>query len=173
MTVGTNQPAGPGVGRNRRLRILVFTLALLVLAADQVTKVWAVSALGGGRTIPVVGDLLQFRLLYNPGAAFSIGEGFTWVFTAVAAVITVAITVVAWRVRSLGWSLGLGLVLGGAATHLLDRLFREPAFARGKVVDFIDYAGLFVGNVADIAIVLGAAVLAVMSLRGVGVDGGR
>lgn len=173
MTVGTNQPAGPVAGRHRRFRVLAFTLALLVLAADQLTKLWAVSALGGGRAIPVIGDLLQFRLLYNPGAAFSIGADLTWVFTAVAAVIVVAITVIAWRVRSPGWSLGLGLVLGGAATHLLDRLFREPAFARGRVVDFIDYAGLFVGNVADIAIVLGAAVLAVMSLRGTGVDGAR
>jgi signal peptidase II len=173
MTVGTNRPADPVAGRNRRLRVFVFGLALLVLVADQITKLWAVSALARGRTISVIGELLQFRLLYNPGAAFSIGEGFTWVFTAAAAVIVVVITIVAWRVRSPGWGLGLGLVLGGAATHLLDRLFREPGFARGRVVDFIDYAGLFVGNVADIAIVLGAAVLAVMSLRGVRMDGRR
>ncbi len=132
---------------------------------DQGTKLWAVSALAGGRSISVIGELLEFRLLYNPGAAFSIGEGSTWVFTVIAAVMVVAVVIFAWRVRSPGWSVGLGLVLGGATTHLLDRLFREPAFARGRVVDFIDYAGLFVGNVADIAIVCGAVLLAVMNLR--------
>jgi signal peptidase II len=165
VTVGTNQPSDPVSTRNRRLRVLVFGLAALVLLVDQVTKAWAVSALAQGRTITVIGDLLQFRLFYNAWAAFSIGTGFTWVFTVVAAVIVVVIAIVGWRARSLGLSLGLGLVLGGAVTHLLDRLFREPAFGRGRVVDFIDYAGLFVGNVADIAIVLGAVVLAVWSLR--------
>jgi signal peptidase II len=174
MTVGADAPV-PAVGdgaRARRFRLAVFGLAAVVLIADQATKRWAVSALSGDRSISVIGDLLQFRLLYNPGAAFSIGERFTWVFTLFAAGIVVAIAVVGWRVRSPGWSLGLGLVLGGATTHLLDRLFREPAFARGHVVDFIDYAGFFVGNVADIAIVLGAAVLAWMNLRGIAVDGG-
>ncbi|HST85605.1 MAG TPA: signal peptidase II [Kineosporiaceae bacterium] len=171
MTVGTNQPvAGGGI---RKLRLIVFGLAGLILVADQTTKLWAVSELAGGRSISVIGDLLQFRLLYNPGAAFSIGEGFTWVFTGVAALIVVAVAIVGWRVRSLGWSIGLGLVLGGAATHLLDRLFREPAFARGQVVDFIDYAGFFVGNVADIAIVLGAIMLAVLNLRGIAVNGAQ
>jgi signal peptidase II len=95
------------------------------------------------------------------------------VFTGVAALIVVAVAINAWRVRSLGWSIGLGLVLGGATTHLLDRLFREPAFARGHVVDFIDYAGFFVGNVADIAIVLGAIMLAVLNLRGIAVNGAQ
>lgn len=64
----------------------------------------------------------------------------------------------------LGWALGLGLLLGEAVSHLGDRLFREPGFARGHVVDCIDY-GPFVGNVADIAIVCGALVL--LCLRGV------
>jgi signal peptidase II len=157
----------------RKLHVVVFGLAALVLVLDQATKRWAVAELTGGRTISIVGDLLQFRLLYNPGAAFSIGQEFTWLFTVVAALIVVAVAIAAWRVRSPGWSVGLGLVLGGAVTHLLDRLFREPAFARGHVVDFIDYAGLFVGNVADIAIVLGAALLAVMNLRGIAINGER
>lgn len=172
MTVEANQPVPLAGGQGRRLRGVVLGLAVLVVVADQVTKVWAVSELADGRSISVLGDLLRFRLLYNSGAAFSIGEGSTWVFTVAAGVILVAISIVAWRVRSPGWSVGLGLVLGGAATHLLDRLFREPAFARGHVVDFIDYAGFFVGNVADIAIVVGAVLLAVMNLRGIAVDGG-
>lgn len=154
-----------------RLRAYLLLLAGSVLALDQVTKLWATSTLADGRTISVVGELLQFRLLYNPGAAFSIGVGFTWVFALIAGIAVIVIVGYAWRVRSMSWTIGLGLVLGGATTHLLDRLFREPAFARGHVVDFIDYAGFFVGNVADIAIVGGGFLLAVLNLRGISVDG--
>ncbi len=151
----------------------VLGLALAVLVVDQLTKRWATSALSDGGRVAVLGDLLGLRLLYNPGAAFSIGTGVTWIFTIIAAVAVAAITRAAWKVRTGGWALALGLVLGGATTHLLDRLFREPGFARGHVVDFIDYAGFFVGNVADISLVVGGALIVVLYLRGVGIDGRR
>ncbi|GGO78553.1 signal peptidase II [Nonomuraea cavernae] len=54
-----------------------------------------------------------------------------------------------------------------ATTYLLDRLFRPPGFAQGHVVDFIDYGGLFVGNVADIALTGGCALLMLLSFRGI------
>ncbi|TQJ23338.1 signal peptidase II [Micromonospora sp. A202] len=145
----------------------VVLIAAVVLAADQLTKYWAESALSDGQTITVVGELLQLRLVYNPGAAFSIGAAYTWIFAVFAAAAVVAVTVVARRVMSRAWAVALGLVLGGATTHLLDRLFREPGFARGHVVDFIDYAGFFVGNVADIALVVGVGVVMVLNLRGI------
>jgi signal peptidase II len=59
---------------------------------------------------------------------------------------------------------GIASLLGGAISHLGDRLLREPGFALGHIVDFIDYAGFFVGNVADIFLVLGALYLVVLSL---------
>jgi signal peptidase II len=154
----------------RGIRLTVLLLAVTVLAVDQVSKRWAVSRLSGDRSISVLGDVLRLRLLYNPGAAFSMGTELTWVFTIVAAVAVVAVVAVVWRTRSRLWSLGLGLALGGATSHLLDRLFRDPGFARGHVVDFIDYSGLFVGNIADIAIVGGFALLAVMYLAGVPIN---
>ncbi|GAA0266645.1 signal peptidase II [Cryptosporangium japonicum] len=132
---------------------------------DQATKYWAERALSDGREITVVPPLIDFRLVYNPGAAFSIGESMTWVFAIAAAAAVVGILYYARRVTSLAWALALGAVLGGAASHLGDRLFREPGFARGHVVDFIDYNGFFVGNVADIALVLGAIVLALLTFR--------
>ena len=55
-------------------------------------------------------------------------------------------------------------MLGGAISHLGDRLFREPGFAVGHIVDFIDYSGIFVGNVADIFLVLGAIYLVALSI---------
>ncbi|WP_063725885.1 signal peptidase II [Cryptosporangium arvum] len=139
--------------------------AAVVLVVDQATKYWAERTLSDGREIEVIPPLIDFRLVYNPGAAFSIGESMTWVFAIAAAAAVVGILYYARRVTSLGWALALGAVLGGAASHLGDRLFREPGFARGHVVDFIDYNGFFVGNVADIALVLGAIVLALLTFR--------
>ncbi|MEU4806557.1 signal peptidase II [Actinosynnema sp. NPDC023587] len=143
---------------SRRLP-LVAAFATTVLAVDQATKFWAESALVGRAPVPVLGDLLRLRLLYNPGAAFSLGSGSTWVFTIVAAVAVVVLVRYALRPQPTGRALALALLLGGATTHLLDRLFREPGFARGHVVDFIDYNGWFVGNVADIALTVGAVLL--------------
>ena len=69
------------------------------------------------------------------------------------------------RARSRGQALTLGLLLGGAASNLIDRLFRAPGPGVGRVVDFIDYHGWFIGNVADIAIVVSTAILVLLAMR--------
>ena len=138
---------------SHRLYAVTIGLALLVILLDQASKFWAEATLTVGESTPIIGDLLRFQLIYNPGAAFSIGVGFTWIFTIIAAVAVVALAIFAWRVTSPAWAILLGLLLGGATTHLGDRLFREPSFAQGHVVDFIGYGNLFIGNVADIVIV--------------------
>jgi signal peptidase II len=97
----------------------------------------------------------------------------TWVFTLAALVVSIVILRVAPRLGSRGWSVALGLLLGGALGNLADRLLREPGVGRGHVVDFIAYGDLFVGNVADIAIVAAAGLIILLSLRGIGVDGSR
>ena len=71
------------------------------------------------------------------------------------------------RISSVPWALAGGAMLGGAISHLGDRLFREPGFGRGEIVDFIDYFGVFVGNVTDIALVSGAIAIVLLSLLGV------
>jgi signal peptidase II len=150
---------------------LVVVLAGAVVVVDQLTKLWAVSALAGRASVAVVGELIQLRLTYNAGAALSFAERFTWVLTLITAAAVVAISIVAVRARSRAWMVSLGLVLGGAATHLLDRMFREPGLARGHVVDFIDYFGFFVGNVADISLVVGVSLAVLLHLRGVSLSG--
>ena len=150
---------------------LAAAAAVVILAVDQLTKFWAESTLTDRAPIPVIGDFIRFRLLYNPGAAFSIGENMTWIFAILAAAAVVVIAVLVSRVRSGAWAVTLGLLLGGATTHLIDRLFRAPGFARGHVVDFIDYNGWFVGNVADIALFFGAVLAIILTLRGIGMDG--
>ena len=163
-------PPTPTPTRSRRASRLAwpaFAIAAVVILVDQASKWWAVAELGNGEVIPVIGDLIRFVLVYNPGAAFSIGADFTWIFGVLAAAAVVWITMLTWRVENRGWMVALGLLLGGATTHLGDRLFRDPGFARGHVVDFIGYGNLFIGNVADIAIFTGAIMLAVLTVMGV------
>jgi len=159
--------------RRRRLVAWTFVLAALVLVVDQLTKWWAESALTfGAEPVPLIGELLGLRLIYNDGAALSIGGGMTWVLTIVVVVVVVVIVRAIRRIGSTGWAVALGLLLGGALGNLGDRFFREPGFARGHVVDFIDY-GVFIGNVADIAIVAAACLIVILTFRGIGLDGRR
>lgn len=164
-TGGSDAAAMSGPGSGRQL-VLVLVLAAVVVAVDQATKFWAVSRLVNHAAIPLLGDFLRLRLVYNPGAALSIGSGSTWVFTLLAAAAIVVILRFAVRARTRIQAIALGLLLGGAATHLLDRLFRSPGFGVGRVVDFIDYNGWFVGNVADIALTVGCGILIVRGIRG-------
>ncbi|MBN0041536.1 signal peptidase II [Cellulosimicrobium cellulans] len=161
-------------GPRRVLVVWTVALAVLVLALDQLTKWWAESSLTlGDDTVPVLGSLLGLRLIYNPGAALSIATGMTWLLTIVVVAVVVVIVRMVGRIGSRAWAVALGLLLGGALGNLVDRFFREPGFARGHVVDFIAYANWFVGNVADIAIVAAAAMIAVLSVLGIGLDGTR
>ncbi|WP_425954269.1 signal peptidase II [Xylanimonas sp. McL0601] len=167
------EPAQAPSGR-RHLVLLTFALAAAVLFVDQLTKWWALTELElGAPQRQVIGDFLTFRLVMNPGAALGIGNSYTWVLTIVVVAVVVVIVRVIRRIRSRAWALTLGLLLGGAVGNLLDRLFREPGFARGHVVDFIGYSNWFTGNVADIAIVVAAVMLALLSLLGIGLDGRR
>ena len=151
----------------RRLFWLTAVIAVVVIAVDQLTKWWAESTLGDGQTIPLLGDLLGLKLVYNPGAAFGIGEGFTWILAILAGVVAIGLAIYAWRVRSGWWALVFGLVLGGAITHFGDRAFRDPGLFQGHVVDFIKYGDWFIGNIADIAIVGGAILGALLVIFGV------
>ncbi|MDR2253395.1 MAG: signal peptidase II [Bifidobacteriaceae bacterium] len=147
--------------------VLLLVTAGVTLALDQITKFIAVRALSGGGATELLPGWLELRLVRNPGAAFSMGESLTVVFTVLAAAVLVAVALVAKRLRSRAWAFTLGLLVAGAAGNLADRLFQPPGFGRGHVVDFIDYGGRFVGNVADIAIVGAMVLMMICVLRGV------
>ena len=150
---------------------IIAVLAVLVLAADQFTKYLALQNLPFETPVPVLGDFLIFYLVRNAGAAFSLGEGVTWIFTiALAAVSVLIVWLAATRIRSRLWAVALGLLLGGVLGNLIDRLFREPGFAVGHVVDFINTPWMMpaIYNVADIFIVsmmIGVALLVLIGLR--------
>lgn len=157
--------------RARRLFWLVLSIAAVWVAIDQVTKILAVEHLSDGSTRPLVGELLQLHLTYNPGAAFSLGTGATGLLTILA--ITVGVVII-WNARKLGslaWAIGLGLLLGGALGNLCDRLFREPGVGRGHVVDFFQLPNFPIFNVADIGITSAAVLICLLALRGRNPDG--
>ena len=93
--------------------------------------------LEGREPVELLGGLVYLQLLRNPGAAFSLATGYTWVLTLVAVAVVVVIVRVARRLRSTGWAVALGLVLGGALGNLVDRIFRAPGPLQGHVVDMV------------------------------------
>ena len=168
----TSQEGTAGARRSKRLPVIVLWLvAIIVIVVDQASKQWALSALSDGRHTELFGRALGLVLVRNPGAAFSFATGQTWIFALIASFVVAVIIRVSRNLASRSWAVALGLVLGGAVGNLIDRLLREPGFLRGHVIDFIDYGGYFVGNVADIAIVLAAVGIIILSLGGWEIDG--
>lgn len=165
---------GPAAGA------LVAILAAVVLAADQFTKHLALENLPYQREVPVLGEFLQLYLTKNPGAAFSLGTGVTWLFTlALAAVAIVVVVLTVRSVRTRSWAIVLGLLLGGVLGNLTDRLFREPGFLVGHVIDFIHTPWMWLGfpsaiyNIADMFIVTMMISVAVLVVIGIRFDGTR
>lgn len=165
-------PDAPAASRRHLLRMLVAT-AVTVVVVDQLSKAWAVEALTGRGRVDLVGDLFGLRLTRNPGAAFSLATGATWIFTILATVVVIVILRIARDLGSRWWAVTLGLLMGGATGNLVDRLAREPGFARGHVVDFFELPHYPIFNVADSCIVTAAILIGWLGLRGVGVDGRR
>jgi signal peptidase II len=147
-------------------------VAAFVLAADAITKALVVEHLREGQPVHVLGNVLMLNLLRNPGAAFSVGTGDTIVFTAIAAIVVVYIARTARNLRSMGWAITLGLLLGGALGNLSDRIFRAPGFLRGNVVDWIEVTRYWpVFNLADSAIVCGGILTVLLALLGYHLNG--
>ncbi len=146
---------------------------MLVFVADLVSKTIVVATLSDRAPVRLLGGLLTLRELRNSGAAFSIGTSVTVVFTLIALGVIVAILRTARRLRSVPWAVTLGLLLGGAAGNLGDRLFRSPGFLRGHVVDWIELPHWPVFNVADSCIVCGGILAVLLAARGIPLDGRR
>ncbi|MGE3286925.1 MAG: signal peptidase II [Pseudonocardia sp.] len=157
---------------------LLAVIAIMVLMLDVITKVLGVALLEGREPVELLGGLVYLVLVRNPGAAFSLATGYTWVLTIIALAVVVAIIRIARRLRSTGWAIALGLILGGALGNLADRIFRSPGPFRGHVVDTVsvfapDGSVFPVFNLADSAIVIGGALLVLLALLGRELDGTR
>lgn len=147
-------------------------VALAVYGFDQLTKYLIVENLRVGERIPVLGELLQVHFVKNSGAAFSLASGSTWFFSIVASGVAIFIVWYARRIRSMGWAILFGMLLGGTLGNLTDRLFREPSFGLGHVVDFIQVWGFpAIFNIADSFIVASMGLFIILTIRGIRLDG--
>jgi signal peptidase II len=170
----TPQP-DPVVLRPRRVGLLA-AIAGTVVILDLLTKIIVVATIDPNQPVKVLGGLVYFSLIRNPGAAFSMATGMTWLLALVAIVVVIVIIRMAPRLRSTPWAFSLGLVLGGAIGNLIDRIFRAPGILQGHVVDFVSVFGpnaeyFPVFNVADSAITIGGISLVITALLGIDFDG--
>ena len=139
---------------SRRLALLIVVL----VAIDQFTKSWAVSALDSGRTIDIVWTL-RFSLGFNSGIAFSQAQGLGPVVGIIALVAVVLLFRYMRKATHPLMAYGLAGILAGALGNIADRLFRGDGYLHGEVVDFIDFQWFPVFNIADSCISVGAVVL--------------
>ena len=154
--------------------MLLGVVTVLVFALDQGAKYLILKNLDVDQQVPVLGEILQFHLVKNSGAAFSLLSGSTWIFAIIASVVTIVIVLFARRIRSLGWATVFGLLLGGTTGNLYDRFFREPSFGLGHVIDYIQVYGFpAIFNIADVGISSAMGLFILLTLRGVGIDGTR
>jgi signal peptidase II len=167
------EESGPQRVHPRRRVALLFSVAAAGYVTDVITKIIAVATLTPDRQVPVIGSLLSLYLTRNSGAAFSFGPGLTIVFTLIAVGVIFFIVRTSRRLYSAAWAVTLGLLLGGAAGNLTDRLLRSPGVFRGAVVDWIQLPHWPVFNVADSCIVCGGILAVVLASRGVRLDGSR
>jgi signal peptidase II len=157
--------------RPRRIGLLI-GMAAFVIAADAISKAIVVAKMAD-RVAPIrlLGGLLTITYTRNGGAAFSIGTSMTVVFTLIAAAVIVYVLRAARNLRSIGWAVALGLLLGGATGNLLDRIFRAPAPFQGHVVDWIQLPHWPVFNLADSSICCAGVLVVLLALRGIRLDG--
>lgn len=141
---------------------MVYWVAVVVYALDQVVKSWVRGHMIPGDAVPVWPPVLYWDYVRNPGGAFSILPNQRWLFIVVAVVVAVCIIYIQRRYRPTRWTqIGMGLLLAGALGNLTDRMLF------GTVVDYV-YVQIIhfpVFNIADAAIDVGLAMLIISSFR--------
>jgi signal peptidase II len=153
--------------KSRRFAATALMIGFAVCVVDAASKAVAVADLSPHRSVVLLGGLLSLNVYRNPGAAFGIGASYTAIYALIAAAVLATFLRVYRRLRNWPWAIALGLLLGGAAGNLLDRIFRSPGPLHGFVVDWIKlpyFPPIF--NIADSAITVGTALLVLASVRG-------
>lgn len=144
-----------GHPRAWRNRAIAGAVAAVAVGVDALTKQWAVSSLVPGMPRDFIGGLVRFDLAFNPGMAFSQLRSGGVLLGLVAFAAVIGILWYAGRVTSMPVLIGLGLICGGAAGNLVDRLAREPGYLKGHVVDFVRLPHWPTFNLADTFLAVG------------------
>jgi signal peptidase II len=156
--------------RRRRMGVLL-AVAASAYVLDVVSKIIVVAKLSDRGPVRVLGSFLQLTYTRNPGAAFSLGVGYTVVFSIIAVGVVAVIARLSRSLYSAPWAIALGLLLGGALGNLTDRIVRSPGIFRGWVVDFIQLPHFAIFNLADSAISVGGVLMVLLAFRGLHPDG--
>ena len=142
--------------------MLYLLLAVIIVAADRLTKNWAVLNLRGRGTVDFVPGILNLYYAENTGAAFSMLRNQRWLFIGVSiiAVIVIIYIILFKKIKSVWGLLPLSLVLGGAIGNLIDRIFK------GYVVDMFEFAFVrfAIFNIADIFVTVGGVMFCIYYL---------
>ncbi|GAA1739840.1 hypothetical protein GCM10009809_39190 [Isoptericola hypogeus] len=150
----------PARTRAIRARVALAATVVLLAAVDLGLKAWAVRALADGTVVDL--RVIQLRLAFNPGVAFSLGDTLpSGVVLGVTGVIVAGLAVFAWRTAptaTLPVRLALAAMLAGAVANLVDRA------GDGVVTDYLHTGWFPTFNLADAFLTLGAVALVVASL---------
>jgi signal peptidase II len=147
--------------------VWLFACAWGVVGLDQYLKNFLIETLKAGQPIDFLGSLVKLNLVFNDSAAFSIGFGATWIFTIISSCAVLVLIWFSFKIETTGWAVMAGVLLGGVTGNLIDRLIREPGFAVGHVVDYIQIPFNFpIFNLADIAIFIVCSLSVVRVMRG-------
>jgi signal peptidase II len=147
---------------------IVLIVAFLASTFDFATKQLALTYLGDN-PVKILGSFLKFHLLFNSGAAFSFAPSATYFFSlfSIAIALFAIYLLRAKKITAKGWLVVAGLVLGGIAGNLIDRLFRAPYLLRGSVVDWIELPHWPTFNLADSSIFMAALIACILTIRNI------
>ena len=163
--------AGRSRAHRSSLALLLVVLAVVILALDQLSKAIALKALvstdGSYSEVRLIGSILTLRLAYNSGAAFSLATNQTLLLSLFSICVAAFIFTKARFYTSRPWVVGAGLIMGGIFGNTADRLFRYPGKLKGEVVDWIHLSHWPTFNLADSSIVVGAALIVALIVRGI------
>ena len=158
---GTSQPIEDKASRPKSPYVVLLSVAALVILLDQVTKEMALRSLTDG-PVDAIEGVLRWRLAFNPGGAFGIFQEHSEIFLVATLVVIGLILFWVRRLDDPRLVIPLGLIVGGGLGNVADRVFRDHG---GRVVDFIDLHVWPVFNIADMAVVIGVAIILILSFR--------
>ncbi len=140
-----------GESRVMRAKSWIWILAGVIFALDRILKILVATHMAPDQSIPVLPPVLWITYITNSGAAFSLFQGGTVLFVIIGLVILAALVIYVQRTQALStvFGIGAGLLAGGTAGNLWDRL------VAGRVIDYIHFRYWAIFNLADAAIVVG------------------
>lgn len=139
--------------------ILALVVGLLVIAADQISKMIVASNMElGGKSVGFIDGFIEFAYIHNEGGAWGLMSGKTWILISVTVIAMLVCLALLFRhgakSKLIFWA--AVLVLSGGIGNMIDRVFRG-----GKVIDFLNFQFIDfpVFNIADIAVCVGTGLL--------------